>query len=89
MTNAGTNNNAKKVATISSPIPDELSASLGSNSHLTTAQCSHLVPLININDFELISELLSHKVDEIDPDKNLPLQTPKTKTFLNSNTCFS
>ncbi|GFT52695.1 putative gypsy-29-i dr [Nephila pilipes] len=42
MTDAGTSSDVMEIATKISPIPDKVSASLGSNSYLATTQCSQL-----------------------------------------------
>ncbi|GFU07097.1 hypothetical protein NPIL_136051 [Nephila pilipes] len=82
MTDAGTSSDAMKVATNISSIPDEVSASLGSNSYLKTAQCSQLVTLININNFEQISELLSCQIDETGPDGKPTLTDTQNRNIL-------
>ncbi|GFS41825.1 hypothetical protein NPIL_100451 [Nephila pilipes] len=48
--------------------PDEVSASQGYNTYLAADQCTPLVSLINIIDFDTIFELLFRKLAEIDSD---------------------
>ncbi|GFU40946.1 hypothetical protein NPIL_338581 [Nephila pilipes] len=82
MTDAGTSSDAMEVTTNISLIPDEVSASLGSNSYLATAQCSQLVTLVNINNFEHISKLLSCKIDQIGSDGKPTLTVTQNRNIL-------